>query len=144
MPADAQQFVGVWRLLSLEARSSTGEKSYPFGHDALGYLLYTREGYMSASVMQAGRGNFESADDLQATAYERLAAFNSYSGYSGRYEIRGEKVVHLVEISSFPNWSGKPQERFFAFAGDRLTLTAPPMLIGGIEQTLVAIWQRLS
>jgi Lipocalin-like domain len=139
----ADLFIGAWRLLSLEARTSAGVASYPFGKDAAGYLLYTREGYMSASLMQAARANFASPDDLQAPVDEKLAAFDTYSSYSGRYEVRGQKVIHHVEISSFPNWTGTAQERFFAFSGDRLTLTAPPMLIGGVEQKLVATWQRL-
>jgi hypothetical protein len=51
----ADHFIGAWRLLSLEGRTSTGDVSYPFGKDAQGYLLYSREGYMSVSVMQARR-----------------------------------------------------------------------------------------
>jgi hypothetical protein len=139
----ADLFIGAWRLLSLEARTSTGDVSYPYGPDAAGYLLYSREGYMSVSVMQARRANFGSPDDLQAPASEKVAAFDTYSSYSGRYELRGEKIIHRVETSLFPNWSGKEQERFFAFFGDRLTLSAPPMRIGGVELNLVAIWQRL-
>ena len=98
---------------------------------------------MSVSVMQARRTSFASPDALQAPTEEKLAAFDTYSSYSGRYEVRGQKVIHHVEISSFPNWTGKEQERYFAFSGDRLTLSAPPMQIGGVEQQLVAIWQRL-
>jgi len=137
------RFVGAWRLLSLEARTSTGDVSYPYGKDAAGYLLYSSEGYMSASVTQARRSHFASPDALAASAEEKRAAFDTYSSYSGRYVVQGQKVIHHVEISLFPNWSGKPQERFFAFSGDQLTLTAPPMRIGGVELTLVAIWQRL-
>lgn len=139
----ADLFVGAWRLLSLEARTSTGDVSYPYGPDAAGYLLYTREGYMSVSVMRARRAHFALPDGLQAPAEEKVTAFDTYSSYSGWYEVRGQKVIHHVEISLFPNWSGKEQERFFAFSGDRLTLTAPPMRIGGVELNLVAIWQRL-
>jgi len=139
----ADLFIGAWRLLSLEARTSTGDVSYPYGKDAAGYLLYSREGYMSVSVMQARRAHFGSSDGLQAPVEEKLAAFDSYSSYSGRYEVRGQRVIHHVEISLFPNWSGKEQERFFAFSGDRLRLSAPPMRIGGVELNLVAIWQRL-
>ncbi len=138
-----EQFVGAWRLLSLEARTSADDVGYPYGKDAAGYLLYTGEGYMSVSVMQARRTNFASLDDLQAPAEEKLAAFDTYSSYSGRYEIRGQKVIHHVELSLFPNWTGKEQERYFEFSGDRLTLSAPPMQIGGVEQKLVAIWLRL-
>ena len=139
----ADRFVGAWRLVSLEARASTGDVSYPYGKDAAGYLLYSGEGYMSVSVMQAHRTSFASPDALQAPAEEKVGAFDTYSAYSGRYELRGQKVIHHVEISSFPNWTGKEQERFFAFSGDQLTLTAPPMRIAGVEQNLVAIWQRL-
>jgi Lipocalin-like domain len=141
----ADLFIGAWRLLSLEARTSTGGVSYPYGPDAVGYLLYTREGYMAASIMQARRAHFASPDALRAPAEEKLAAFDTYCSYSGRYKLRGQKVIHHVEISSFPNWTGKPQERSFAFSPDgaRLTLTAPPMLIGGVAQNLLAIWQRL-
>lgn len=138
----ADRFVGAWRLLSLEARTSTGDVSYPYGQDAAGYLLYSREGYMSVSVMQARRANFASSDALEAPADEKLAAFDTYSSYSGRYEVHGQKVIHHVEISLFPNWSGKAQERFFAFSGDQLTLAAPPIRIGGVDQKLLAIWQR--
>jgi hypothetical protein len=139
----ADRFIGAWRLLSLEARTSTGDVSYPYGQDAAGYLLYSREGYMSASVMRARRANFALPDALAAPAVEKLAAFDTYSSYSGRYEVRGQKIIHHVEISLFPNWTGTEQERFFTFSGDQLTLTAPPMQIGGVEVTLVATWQRL-
>lgn len=137
------RFVGAWRLLSLEARTSTGDVSYPYGKDAAGCLLYSGEGYMSVSVMQAGRAGFTSTDDLQAPVEEKLAAFDTYSSYSGKYELRGQKVIHHVAISLFPNWTGTEQERYFEFSEDRLTLSAPPMQIGGVELILVAIWQRL-
>jgi hypothetical protein len=117
--------------------------SYPYGQDATGYLLYSGEGYMSVSVMQARRTNFASLDDLQAPAEEKLAAFATYGSYSGRYEVRGQTVIHHVELSLFPNWSGREQERFFEFSEDRLTLSAPPMQIGGVDQKLVAVWKRL-
>ena len=57
----ADQFVGAWRLLSLEARTSTGDISYPYGPDAAGYLLYSSEGYMSVAIMQARRAQFASS-----------------------------------------------------------------------------------
>jgi hypothetical protein len=140
----ADLFAGTWRLLSLEAKTSTGDVSYPYGKDATGYLLYSREGYMSVSVMQAHRANFGSQDDMQATPEEKLAAFDSYASYSGRYELRDEKVIHRIEISLFPNWSGNEQARLFEFSGDRLTLSTPPMLVGGVERTLLAIWERVN
>ena len=138
-------FVGAWRLLSFEARTSSGEVSYPLGKDAVGLLLYSQEGCMAVSVMRGNRANFKSADIwADASPEEKLAAFDSYSSYCGRYEVKPDKIIHHVELSLFPNWSGEGQERYFEFAGDRLTLRTPPAMVGGVEQTAIAIWQRVN
>jgi hypothetical protein len=136
-------FVGTWRLLSLETRTSGEEVGYPLGKDAVGYLIYSQEGFMAASVMRAGRANFASADSLAASAEEKLTAFETYSSYCGTYEVKGDKVIHHIELSLFRNWSGRDQERFFEFSDDRLTLRTPPMSVGGVERTLQANWQRV-
>jgi len=138
-------FVGAWRLLSFEARTSGGEVSYPLGRDAAGILLYSQEGYVAVSVMRGDRANFKSASIWEAaSSEEKLAAFDSYSSYCGRYEVKQNKVIHHVELSLFPNWSGVGQERYFEFAGDQLTLRTPPTMIDGVEQTAIAIWQRVN
>jgi hypothetical protein len=143
MPANA--FVGAWRLLSFETSTSSGEVSYPLGRDAVGLLLYGQEGCMAVSVMRGDRANFKSADIWGAASpEEKLAAFDSYSSYCGRYKVKHDKIIHHVELSLFPNWSGVGQERYFEFAGDRLTLRTPPTMVGGVEQTAIAIWQRVN
>jgi hypothetical protein len=38
----ADRFVGAWRLLSLEAGTSTGNVRYPYGKDAAGYRDWNR------------------------------------------------------------------------------------------------------
>src|SRR5215471_16053162 len=137
--------VGVWRLLSFEARASSGEVSYPLGRDAVGLLLYGPEGHMAVSVTRGDRAHFKSANIWEAASpVEKLAAFDSYSSYCGRYEVMQDKIIHHIELSLFPNWSGQSQERYFEFAGDRLTLRTPPTMVGGVEQIAVAIWQRMN
>lgn len=140
----ADRFIGTWRLVAFEARTSHGDVSYPYGQDPAGYLLYTADGFMFASVMRSKRPNFGSPDIQGAGSEEKVAAFDSYASYCGRYEVKEERVIHQVEVSLLPNWSGKDQERFFEFSGERLTLRTPPMLDGGVERILVAIWQRVS
>jgi hypothetical protein len=36
---EQERFVGMWRLLSLELRTSDGRVSYPFGQDPVGYIM---------------------------------------------------------------------------------------------------------
>jgi Lipocalin-like domain len=62
--------------------------------------------------------------------------------YSGRYEFRGDSVIHHVELSLFPNWSGVDQERLVEVTGNRLTLRTKPLLLGGIEQSARVVWER--
>jgi len=100
---------------------------------------------MAVSVMRGDRASFESTNIWAAASpEEKQAAFDSYSSYCGRYEVKQDKIIHHVELSLFPNWSGMGQERYFEFAGDWLTLRTPPTMIDGVEQTAIAIWQRVN
>lgn len=141
---NTRTFWGTWRLVRFEVRGREGEVSHPFGLDAAGYLMYGQDGHMAATLMQAKRANFASADILEASAEEKAAAFDSYSSYCGTYEVKDSKVIHHIYCSQLPNWSGTDQERFFEFSEEYglLTLRTPPLLAGGEERTLVAMWER--
>ena len=139
----ANPFVGTWQLVSAESKDASGEISHPLGQDATGYLIYSSDGYMAVAIMQANRSNFASADTRGGSLDEKGAAFDTYVSYSGTYEVKGERVIHHVEMSLFPNWSGTDQERFFEFSGDQLALRTPPIMIQGVERTAHLIWQRV-
>jgi hypothetical protein len=138
----ATQFWGTWQLQSFEIRSSDGEVSYPYGRDATGYLIYTEDGYMAVALMNANRANFHSADMLEGSSDEKQIAFNTFASYCGTYGVQEDKVVHHVQASLFPNWSGSDQVRFYKFSGDQLVLSTPLAPAKGKEQTAVAVWRR--
>jgi hypothetical protein len=140
---DTDAFIGAWRLVSLELRDSDGAATYPHGQDAMGSLIYTGDGFMSVAIMRAGRPRFAADDLLLGSTEEQAAAAAGYISYAGRYEVRAGIVVHRVEISLFPNWIGGEQERFYAFAGDRLTLSTGPMPLRGREQRGYLVWERI-
>jgi Lipocalin-like domain len=138
----AQDFVGTWRLVSMEARASTGAVSYPLGPDGGGLLFYSADGYMSAVLYRANRARF-GTQDIQAGTEAQLAdASRTYASYAGPYEVRGDRVHHHVEASLFPDWVGTTQERIYRFDGSRLTLSTDPIPFGGAELRLVLIWER--
>jgi hypothetical protein len=136
------QFLGTWRLVSLELRDAEGQAIFPYGQDAIGYLMYTADGYMSAHIMKAHRSNFVGFDMLAATQEEQAIAAQSYIAYCGLYEIQCNKVIHHVQASLFPNWVGVSQERFFEFKGERLVLSTPPLQVAGKQQTAHLIWEH--
>jgi len=137
------QFVGTWRLISWENRAANGQVVYPYGKDASGYLMYSQEGYMSVVIMTANRPKFATRDIWGGSAQEKAAAIETYLSYGGKYEIQGNKVIHHVEVSLFPNWIGVDQERFFELTGDRLSLSTPPFQVSGKQQTAHLIWKRV-
>lgn len=136
-------FVGTWRLVSFELRGSDGQVSYPLGQDAVGYIMYNEDGYMSVAMMSANRLKFATGDIGAGTNEEKTAAADTYVSYSGRYAIQGGKVVHHVEVSFFPNWVGVDQERLFELDGNMLSLSTPPFLFSGRQQTAHLIWERV-
>jgi hypothetical protein len=79
---------------------------------------------------------------LAGSSEEKARAAESYISYCGRYEFRGDSVIHHVELSLFPNWSGVHQERLVEVTGDRLTLRTSPLLLDGLEQTARLVWER--
>ena len=104
--------IGTWRLLSWENRSlDDGEVSYPLGEDSTGYIIYNEDGYMFVAIMAPHRLRFVADDLLSATKEEEAQAEETYVSYCGRYDLLGDKVVHHVELSLFPNWIGGDQER---------------------------------
>ena len=136
--------VGAWRLMSFEVRGADGRVRYPYGRDAAGYIIYGADGFMSVQFGPADRPRFAD-DDLGGKGDGEWAALaRSYTAYCGRYELRGDRVLHHVELSLFPNWVGETQERFLTLDGNRAILRTPPFLVRGEERTGVLVWERVS
>jgi hypothetical protein len=136
--------IGTWRLVSWETRSIVdGRLSYPLGKDAVGYIMYGQDGYMSVAIMAPERAMFAAGDLLSGSAQERAQAAGTYVSYCGRYEFRGDTVIHQVELSLFPNWVGVEQERLVEVRGDRLMLSTRPILLGGVQRTAHLIWEAV-
>ncbi|MBN2336308.1 lipocalin-like domain-containing protein [Candidatus Bathyarchaeota archaeon] len=140
MAKNNKEFVGAWRLVSVETRQEDGSL-YRRG-ERVGYLVYSRGGFMSVAFMKGGRPVFASGDIRGGTVEEKVAAFDGYVSYSGRYKVKGDRVIHRIEVSLFPNWVGEDQERIFEFEGDRLTLSTPLQLVGGRQLSTHLIWER--
>lgn len=139
-----EEIIGTWSLLTCEARSADGEIVYPYGKRPRGQLTYAATGQMSVQLSRADRPAFASDARSDSTPDETKRAFDGFDAYFGTYELRAAEglVIHHVEGSLFPNWTGTDQTRFFAFAGDRLLLSTPPIADRGMMFTLQLVWER--
>ncbi len=138
-----ERFVGSWKLVSCEARSSKGEVSYPYGRTPFGMLMYDSDGNMSVLIMRRDRPKFALDNRWGGASEEIKAAFEGFIAYCGTYEVNEEQgtVTHHVEGSSFPNEKGTDKIRFFKFSGDQLLLSTPPQPVG--EGQLAAPWHLI-
>jgi hypothetical protein len=110
--------VGTWRLISWETRSVDGQKiSYPFGREAVGYIMYNEDGYMFVAITCPNRERFAAGDLLNGSTEEKAHAASTYVSYCGQYELQEDRVIHHVDVSLFPNWVGVDQERLVELRG---------------------------
>ncbi|WP_028273188.1 lipocalin-like domain-containing protein [Atopococcus tabaci] len=101
-----EKVIGTWTLLEYSRENKDGERFYPLGKDATGFLMYTPDGYMSAQLM--------------------AQAAHAYHAYSGRFEVDEENqtLYHHMEVSMIPNRLGQVQDRIIQMDGDRITITS--------------------
>jgi hypothetical protein len=139
------RFMGCWQLVSYsEQLGVEGPIRYPHGEDAVGLLIYTRDGYMSAQIMTRGRPEYGFPYTGGGTTEQAAAASSGYLGYSGSFsvdEATGD-VRHQVVVSLLPNWLGQTQLRHSRFDGNCLTLTAVSELPDGQTFSATLVWER--
>lgn len=131
--------VGSWHLVRWEiVYDDLRPPTLPYGPDAVGLIVYAADGFMSACIARAGRARLSSDSVRTAPQAERLAAFESYFHYAGRYTLQrdaalptGMQVVHRVSMALNPNFVGTEQVRDVAFdASGTLTLSASDTVPG--------------
>lgn len=138
--------VGTWQLVSFEGRLDGNPAVFPFGRDAQGELIYTKDGRMSVAVWKANRQNFAINDWQKGTPEEYAAAMQSYIEYRGTVEVDRERriVRHHVLSSALPNWHGSVQQRFYRFIDeDHMELTTPPVPFNGQQLVGALVWERV-
>ena len=139
--ANSKDFVGTWKLVSVDTRKDDG--SLHRSGKRTGYIIYSADGYMSVAFMKEGRPDFASGDIRGGTVEEKIEAFNGYISYSGTFQVEEDRVYHNIVVSLFPNWIGEKQERYYEFEGDRLILSTPLQLIGGMKLSTHLVWKKV-
>ncbi|MFP5262035.1 MAG: lipocalin-like domain-containing protein [Blastocatellia bacterium] len=119
------EFIGAWRLVSVEDRGPDGGLTRPYGEHPLGLLLYDKSGRMSVQIMRSDRPPLSSNDWAGAPAEEVKAAVEGFTAFFGTYEIDEAKaiIIHRVDGHLLPGGVGKELKRGYEFSGSRLTLT---------------------
>jgi hypothetical protein len=123
-PAALPELVGTWKIVSYEDRASAGDPVYRYGRTPAGLLIYDSSGHMAVQIMKTPPPDVASNDWDRFTVPEKVALFDGYVAYFGRYEVDlARKVVtHLPEADLSRLYIGKREERHYELTGDRLVL----------------------
>jgi hypothetical protein len=134
---------GTWKLVAWRRIGADDAVDYPLGADARGQLIYAANGRMAVHITGADRPPLTTDDPLGGDVAARAGAYSTYLAYFGTYELAGTDVVHYIDGSLFPNWSGEKQVRAFTAEGDELVLRTPPMADGsGGTVVNELVWTR--
>lgn len=140
-----EQLLGTLTLVSW-ARTVGGveEPDKVMGSDPIGQFMFAPDGRMCFNAMRRDRPKFKSPDLRTGSSEEKTAAYDSYVGYCGRYEVNEEErsVVLRLDVTSFPNWTGTTQKRFADVTGTRLRVRTPPIGSGDKQIVTTVVWER--
>lgn len=139
-----EDLVGAWQLESwIIGYGDREEFSYPYGEEPNGLLIYSQDGWMSASI--AAQVRAELPTDI---SYRKLPdaikaeAFSSYFHYAGRYRVLDGDVIHYVTQSLNPNFPGTEQLRHAELDGHTLVLSGKDE-VGGAVRFHSLVWHRI-
>ncbi len=128
--ARAIGLIGSWKLVRFENTDAQGKVERPFGEHPHGLFVYDATGHLSINIsIDPPTRPFASGDDDRGTDAEVRKAFDGYVAYFGTYrvDVEHQTLVHVVEASLKPSYSGTDQLRPFKLNGDVLIIgaTAP-------------------
>ena len=135
--------IGTWQLQSWTlGYADRDEFSYPYGEEPEGMLLYSNDGWMSASIGQSGRASLpEDVSYRKLPDALKAAAFSSYFHYAGRYQVVDGDVIHYVTQSLNPNFPGTEQLRHAELDGQTLVLSGKDEM-DGVTRFHSLVWHR--
>jgi hypothetical protein len=137
------RLVGTWKLVSAKYIMKDGTtRPYPqFGAKGKGFLMYTRDGYMCADLVNPDRPKWK--DWNNPTTEEKVAAGGGTLAYCGRYEIdvKEHRLIHLLEVATDPGYVGMQQIRPYKFENGRMALGDVSTLPGVVRWQIV--WEKV-
>lgn len=128
MAIAAEQLHGGWHLREFTV-TRLGQRVLPFGSQPAGLLLYTPDGWMSATILPG--------DDAESPHRSAIC-------YAGRFYLEeqagGTAVFHEVQAGILPFARGTVQRREAQLSDDGMTLTLRAQQTDYSDAVLV--WQR--
>lgn len=140
---DKQDLIGSWQLESWSiGYEDRDDFTQPFGEDPRGLLVYSPDGWMSASISRRERSRLpEDESPRKVPDHLKAAAYASYFHYAGRYRVVQGVITHYVTQSLNPNFPGTEQVRHAELDGETLVLSGKDE-VRGVTRYHALVWHR--
>jgi hypothetical protein len=114
-----------------------------FGDKPRGQMILAPDGHYNLVITRQKIAPVAAGARNKGTDAENKALVDGSIAHYGKYTIDdgGKAITFHVDVSSFPNWDGKPQKRALKVSGDSLTYTVTAPSTGGAP--IDATWKRI-
>lgn len=138
-----EDLLGTWDLVSFETLIDDEVSSHPLGDQAAGRLFYGADGTVSAFLSRPDRPWPTGVEFTSAPADDRARAALGFVAYTGRFRLEGDRVVHRIHLSLYPEMVGTDLVRTARFEGSDLILSTEPLRTpGGRVRNQRLTWTR--
>ena len=138
------QFVGSWKLVSIDNISADGTRVRPYGENPKGLLMFDASGNYAIQILKAVRAKIVSGDKNKCTPEENAAIVQGTNSHFGTYSVdeTNKSITFSIINASFPNWEGTQQVRSYTYNGSALKYVVTHTTQGGEAVTAEVVWKR--
>jgi hypothetical protein len=138
-----RDLAGVWSLVSVENIDRDGSKTYPYGEQPQGMLVFTSNGEYAIQILKAARPKVSAKDKNKATPEENAALVQGNNSHFGSFSVDEKKRIirFNIEHAFYPNWEGTVQERSYTLEHNMLKYVVTQTTNGGTV-TAAVVWRR--
>jgi hypothetical protein len=142
----AEDIIGTWLLVDRGTSEGHREEFLErYGEQSEGIVILSPDGWLCAAVCRSDREKLpgDPAWHADAPTEARLAAFDSYVSYAGRWRIEGNRLITNVAFALNPGWVGGEQVRDVELLPDgTLRLVVTRAWPNGEEVSVWNEWKR--
>lgn len=140
---DNGNLTGVWSLVSVENTGADGSKTFPYGGQPQGMLVFEPDGDYAIQILKEGRPKVMANDKNKATPEENAALVQGNNSHFGSFSVdEGKRIIRFkIEHAFYPNWEGTIQERTYTLENNILRYVVTQTTNGGAITAMV-VWKR--
>jgi len=142
----AENIIETWALVARGAsESQRAQLEERYGTQSEGVVILSPDGWMCAALGHGDRARLPGDPEWHADApdADRLAAFDSYVSYAGRWRIEDGQLITKVEFALNPSWVGGEQVRDVEILADgTLRLVVTRIWPNGENVSVWVDWHR--